>query len=81
MIIKKNEDIEVIEGSEGTRIKQIISPVETNNVIRYSIAHCTIYPGKSSKPHTMRTSEMYYIIQGSGVMHVGEEQKLSLIHI
>ena len=23
----------------------------------------------------MRTSEVYYIIQGNGVMHVGEEQK------
>ena len=75
MIIKKNEDIEVIEGSEGTRIKQIISPVETNNVIRYSIAHCTISPGKSSKPHIMKTSEMYYILEGKGIMHIDSETK------
>ena len=75
MIIKKNEDIEVIEGSEGTRIKQIISPVETNNVIRYSIAHCTINPGERSKPHIMKTSEMYYILQGEGIMHIDSETK------
>ena len=75
MIVKKIEEIEAFTGQEGTQIKQIFSPSETDNSIRYSIAHCTIYPGKSSKPHTMRTSEMYYIIQGSGVMHVGEEQK------
>ena len=75
MIVKKIEEIEAFTGQEGTQIKQIFSPSETDNSIRYSIAHCTINPGNSSKPHTMKTSEMYYIMQGNGVMHVGEEQK------
>ena len=75
MIVKKIEEIEAVTGQEGTQIKQIFSPSEIDNSIRYSIAHCTINPGNSSKPHTMKTSEMYYIMQGNGVMHVGEEQK------
>ena len=75
MIIKKIEDIKAFEGNEGTKIKQIISPGETNNVIRYSIAHCTISPGESSKPHIMKTSEMYYILQGEGIMHIDSEKR------
>ena len=75
MIIKKIENVEAFEGNEGTQIKQIISPPETNNVIRYSLAHCTIAPGKSSKPHIMKTSEMYYILQGKGIMHIDSETK------
>ena len=75
MIIKKIENIEAFTGHEGTKIRQIFSPTDTNNSIRYSIAHCTINPGNSSKPHTMKTSEMYYIVQGNGIMHIGEEQK------
>ena len=75
MIIKKIENVEAFEGNEGTQIKQIISPPETNNVIRYSLAHCTIGPGKSSKPHIMKTSEMYYILQGKGIMHIDSETK------
>ena len=75
MITKKIEEIEAFTGQEGTQIKQIVSPIETNNAIRYSIAHCTINPGNNSKPHTMKTSEMYYIIKGNGIMHIGEEQK------
>ena len=75
MIVKKIEEIEAFTGQEGTQIKQIFSPSEIDNSIRYSIAHCTINPGNSSKPHTMKTSEMYYIMQGNGNMHVGEEQK------
>ena len=61
MITKKIDEIEAFTGQEGTQIKQIFSPIETNNAIRYSIAHCTINPGNNSKPHTMKTSEMYYI--------------------
>ena len=75
MIVKKIEEIEAFTGQEGTQIKQIFSPNETDDLIRYSIAHCTINPGKSSRPHTMKTSEMYYIMQVNGVMHVWEEQK------
>ena len=75
MIVKKIEEIEAFTGQEGTHIKQIFSPSETDNSIRYSIAHCTINPGNSSKPHTMKTSGMYYIMQGNGNIHVGEEQK------
>ena len=75
MIIKKIDDIEAFEGNEGTKIRQIISPGETNNAIRYSIAHCTINSGERSKPHTMKTTEMYYILHGQGIMHIDSETK------
>ena len=64
MNIKNVEKIEAFSGQEGTKIKQIFSPDDTLNIIRYSIAHCTINPGKTSKPHTMKTSEVYYILEG-----------------
>ena len=75
MIVKKIEEIEAFTGQEGTEIKQIFSPSETDNSIRYSIAHCTINPGERSKPHIMKTSEMYYILQGEGIMHIDSETK------
>ena len=74
MNIKYTEKIEAFSGQEGTKIRQIFSPQDTANVIRYSIAHCTISPNKTSKPHTMKTSEIYYILEGSGIFHIGEEQ-------
>ena len=74
MNIKNIEKIEAFSGQEGTKIKKIFSPDNTSNVIRYSIAHCTINPGKTSKPHTMKTSEIYFILEGMGILHIGEEQ-------
>jgi len=75
MNTKKIEEIESFSAQEGTEIRQIFSSKDTNNAIRYSLAHCTINPGNSSNPHTMKTSEIFYILQGSGIVHVGEEQK------
>ena len=75
MNIKDVEKIEAFSGQEGTKIKQIFSPEDTSNVIRYSIAHCTINPGKTSKPHVMRTSEIYYILEGKGIFHLEAEKQ------
>jgi len=75
MITKEIDKIESFSGHEGTEIRHIFAPNNTDNLIRYSIAHCTINPGKTSKPHTMKTSEVYYILEGKGIMYVNEEQK------
>ena len=76
MNTKKIEEIESFSAQEGTEIKQIFSPTDTDNTIRYSLAHCTINPGNRSKPHAMKTSEIFYILQGNGIIHVGKEQKV-----
>ena len=76
MNTKEIESLDAVSGNEGTQIRQIFSPNDTNNTIRYSLAHCTIKPGNNSKPHKMKTSEIYYILQGNGIMHIEEEEKV-----
>ena len=51
MNTKEIENIDAFSGHEGTQIRQIFSPEDTDNTTRYSLAHCTISPGNSSKPH------------------------------
>jgi mannose-6-phosphate isomerase-like protein (cupin superfamily) len=39
-----------------------------------SIAHAIIPPGESTLPHILKKStELYYILNGSGEMHIGSE--------
>jgi len=73
MLIKKLEALNKSDGSEGTIISQIFHPHNTLNGIRYSIAHSTISPGQKSKPHKMKTSEVYFVLQGEGIMHIEDE--------
>ena len=73
MIIKKIPEIDFIEGEEGTKIRQIFYPHNTLNGIRYSISHSELKPGKKSKLHKMESSEVYYILQGEGILQIDDD--------
>ena len=76
MTVKKLHDIDVIDGGEGSKIRQIFHPHNTLNGIRYSISHCELEPGKKSKLHKMKTSEVYYILQGEGNLQIDDESHI-----
>lgn len=73
MIISDVAKCVAIQGAEGTTIKQIFHPHNTMLGIRYSLAQCIVGPGKSSKPHKMKSSEIYFVTKGRGIMHVDDE--------
>ena len=73
MTIKKLQDIDSIDGVEGTEIRQIFHPHNTLNGIRYSISHSELKPGKKSKLHKIKSSEVYYILQGEGSLQIDDE--------
>jgi len=72
MTLKKLQDIDVIDGGEGTKIRQIFHPHNTLSGIRYSFSHSTVESGKKSTLHKMKTSEVYYILEGEGVLHIDD---------
>jgi mannose-6-phosphate isomerase-like protein (cupin superfamily) len=40
-----------------------------------SVAHAIVPPGESTLPHLLkRSTELYYILDGTGEMHIGDEQ-------
>jgi len=71
---RKLSDITEIEGSEGTKIRQIFHPHNTFNGIRYSVAHFSLEEGKRSHLHKMKTSEVYYFLEGEGMLYVDEDR-------
>ena len=73
MSVRKNSEIKSIQGYEGTKIKQYFHPHNTLNGINYSIAQFTLGPGKKSKLHKMSSSEIYYILEGSGDLKIDED--------
>ena len=73
MSIQRNSDIPIIRGNEGTLMKQYFHPENTLNEIGYSLAQFTIKPGKRSLLHRLQSSEVYYILEGEGVLKIGKE--------
>ena len=42
---------------------------------RYSLCHATVKPGQTTRPHRLRTSEVYYILGGQGLMSIDGESE------
>ncbi|MBD2100234.1 cupin domain-containing protein [Leptolyngbya sp. FACHB-261] len=60
---------------DGTQLRQLLHPDKQAIEIRYSLAHAVVQPGQVSLPHSLSTSEVYYILSGQGVMHIDEEEQ------
>ena len=75
MISKKIKSLDSFHGDEGSEIKQIFYPENTQNGIRYSLAQSVISPGKSSKPHKMKSAEIYFVLDGDGIIHVDDQSE------
>jgi len=73
MSLRKNSEIDSIQGNEGTKIKQYFHPHNTLNGINYSLAQFILESGKKSKLHKMSSSEIFYILEGIGILHVDSE--------
>jgi len=73
MSVRKNSEIQSIQGNEGTKIKQYFHPHNTLNGINYSVAQFTLEPSKRSKLHQLRSSEIYYILEGNAILNVNED--------
>ncbi len=76
MFIRKLDDCTTIVAGDNTILKEILHPDKADLSIRYSLAHAIVPPGKASLPHTLTTSEVYYILAGQGEMHINDENTL-----
>jgi len=75
MFIKDIKNCEEIVAGDETTLKEILHPLKDELKIRYSIAHAVVKPGKKTLWHRMKASEVYYILQGNGLMHIDDETK------
>ena len=75
MYIKDLIDCKEFAAGDKTILREILHPKKTNLKIRYSLAHAVLKPGKTSKPHRLKTSEVYYILDGRGVMHINNKTR------
>jgi mannose-6-phosphate isomerase-like protein (cupin superfamily) len=76
MLTRNLNDCKVITAIDGTILRELLNPLHDGSELRlgYSIAHAKIPAGKSSYPHRLtKASEVYYFLEGTGVMHIDGE--------
>ncbi|MEI6125673.1 MAG: cupin domain-containing protein [Pseudomonadota bacterium] len=73
MLIKDFGDCEEIIAGDKTILREILHPDKAEVKIRYSLAHALVLPGQTTRPHRLKTSEVYYILDGQGIMYINDE--------
>ena len=73
MLVRKLTDCAEFLAGDSTRLRELLHPDKQPLELRYSLAHATLSVGETSQPHSLKTSEVYYILSGRGEMHIDEE--------
>jgi len=73
MFIKDLKQCEEFAAGDNTILRELLHPAKADLRLRYSLAHAVVRPGRASRPHRLKTSEVYYIMEGEGVMHIDDE--------
>lgn len=58
---------------DNTRLRELFNPLKDPLELRYSLAHARLAQGLESTPHRLKTSEVYYILEGTGEMRIDGE--------
>jgi mannose-6-phosphate isomerase-like protein (cupin superfamily) len=76
MLIQKLNGCDEFIAGDGTQRRELLHSDKQAVDLRYSLAHATLPPGQTSVLHSLKTSEVYYIISGVGEMHIDDDTKL-----
>ncbi|MBU1121764.1 MAG: cupin domain-containing protein [Candidatus Omnitrophota bacterium] len=73
MYIKKFQDCQQFIAGDDSILREYLHPDKEDLKINYSLAHAIVKRGQVTKPHKLKTSEVYYILEGKGLMHIDGE--------
>lgn len=73
MHLKYLKDCREFTAGDDSILRELLHPEKTDLQIRYSLAHAKVRAGQKTKPHKLRSSEVYYITAGEGLMHIDDE--------
>lgn len=74
MIVKPLRTIAGFRAGDSSFLQEILHPAKEPVAVGYSLAHASVGPGERTLPHRLRTTEVYYILEGRGLMRVGDER-------
>lgn len=75
MFIKKFQDLKEIIAGDNCILRELLSGITDKLPIQYSLAHAKVPVGEKTSKHAMKTTEVYWIIKGKGIMHIDEETR------
>lgn len=75
MFIRHLKDCKEFIGGDNSVLREFLHPQKAGLKINYSLAQAVVSAGKITKPHKLKSCEVYYILEGEGLMHVDNESE------
>lgn len=75
MFVRRFKDCKEFVAGDGSLLWELLHADKGNFKFTYSLAEARVSPGKVTKRHRLKTCEVYYILQGKGLMHINEESQ------
>jgi mannose-6-phosphate isomerase-like protein (cupin superfamily) len=76
MLIQKLSQCAAFAAGDNTLLRELLHSDKQPLNLSYSLAHAILPAGEASKPHSLKTSEVYYILSGEGEMHIDSETEI-----
>jgi mannose-6-phosphate isomerase-like protein (cupin superfamily) len=73
MIVRKLKDCAEITAGDGSALRELFHRAKGEFPFGYSLAHAVVKPGERTKLHRLKSSEVYYILAGHGLIRVERE--------
>ncbi|MBU1726940.1 MAG: cupin domain-containing protein [Candidatus Omnitrophica bacterium] len=73
MLVRKLKECQEFVAEDTALLRELLNPLKEKLELGYSFAVARVTSGNKTAVHALTYSEVYYIIKGSGVMHVGDE--------
>lgn len=73
MFVKSINDCPALTANDGCRIFELLHPHQDQIDLPYSLAIAEVEPGESSYRHRLEQTEVYYLLEGQGLMHINDE--------
>jgi len=73
MFIRDLKDCAEITAGDNTILRELFNPHIDPVNLRYSLAHARVKPGETTYLHRLKTSEVFYILEGEGEMRIEHE--------
>ncbi|OOP56403.1 MAG: mannose-6-phosphate isomerase [Candidatus Brocadia carolinensis] len=73
MFIKDLQNCKEFIAGDNAVLRELLHPDKEKVKLRYSLAHAVVKKGETSFRHKLKHSEVYYILEGKGMMHIDQE--------
>jgi mannose-6-phosphate isomerase-like protein (cupin superfamily) len=75
MLVRSLESCSECIAGDNSILRELFNPLKEQLALRYSLAHASLPAGKATTPHSLKSSEVYYILSGTGIMHIDNAHK------